>query len=96
MSKKSISVTLDETTIVLLKTLADKEMRSISNLIDYIVAQYAKMPDAAVYDKWEHAAAFARSVPIGSFSETEAALRKNVRLNEADRAKQKSIGKTAL
>lgn len=40
MAKQSISVTLEPETIENLKRMAAAEYRNVSNMIDYIVAQY--------------------------------------------------------
>lgn len=85
MSKKSISVTLEETTIESLRAIADEEMRSISNLLDYIVAQYAKKANESASAKLNKAAAFGRNAKIGDFTETTAVLKKNVRIDGKDR-----------
>ncbi len=85
MAKKSISVTLEESTIESLRRIADDEMRSVSNLIDYIVFQYSKSLASSPSAKIGRAASFGRSVSVNDFNETEKELYKNVSLDEDDR-----------
>ena len=84
MAKKSISVTLEESTIESLRKIADEEMRSVSNLIDYIVFQYSKKMSSSPSAKIGRAAAFGNSVSITDFKETENMLYKNVNLDDDD------------
>ncbi|HPE95645.1 MAG TPA: hypothetical protein PLT66_06220, partial [Bacillota bacterium] len=87
---------LEETTIESLRAIADEEMRSVSNLLDYIVAQYAKKTNDTASAKLNRAAEFGRGTRIGSFTETAAALKKNIRIDDSDReyiAKNGAAGK---
>lgn len=86
MAKQSISVTLEPATIENLKKMAAEEYRNISNMIDYIVAQYVIQKNAAGAEKHGRAAMFADTVQISSFRDTQERLKKNVHINEADRA----------
>ncbi|MGN0446963.1 MAG: hypothetical protein ACI4GC_00275 [Acutalibacteraceae bacterium] len=86
MAKKSISVTLEEKTINALKNIADEEMRSVSNLIDYIVAQYAKSLALSVSGKIDKAVAFASNVNIENYADTNKALLNNVVVDGEDEA----------
>jgi len=92
MAKKSISVTLEESTIESLRRIADDEMRSVSNLIDYIVFQYSKSLASAPSAKIGHAASFGRNVSVNEFKETENALYKNVFLDDDDRIFLNGLG----
>lgn len=86
MAKKSMSVTLEEATINRLKYLAEEEMRSISNLIDYIVAQYEKSLNTSVASKINRADAFGKRIQITNHSEINSALLKNVDIDDDDKA----------
>lgn len=92
MAKKSISVTLEESTIESLRRIADDEMRSVSNLIDYIVFQYSKSLASAPSSKIGRAAAFGNSVSIADFKETENYLIKNVSFDDDDRVFLNNLG----
>jgi len=84
MAKQSISVTLEPTTINNLKKMAAEEYRTISNMIDYIVAQYVMQKNSTAAEKHTRAEIFGDSVQITSFQETNQALKKNVHIDEAD------------
>ncbi|GEM_PF-7000072 len=86
MSKKSISVTLEESTIECLKTTAESEMRSVSNLIDYIVMLYAKSNNSMNEIKRQAAAQAANDAVIRPYSETQVLLSTHVKMSEADKA----------
>ena len=86
MAKQSISVTLEPVTIENLKKMAAAEYRNISNMIDYIVAQYVIQQNVSNAEKHGRAALFANSVQITSFGDTQKALKKEVHIDEADRA----------
>ena len=85
MPKQSISVTLEKSTIISLRTIADAEMRSVSNLIDYIVAQYATHAENAA-EKWNRAVDFGAAVPIRDFAETQKILLQNVHTEPSELA----------
>ena len=72
MPKKSISVTLEETTIDSLKTCAESEMRSVSNLIDYIVMLYTRSNSDSASSKLQQAQSFGYRIPLRPFGETQA------------------------
>ena len=84
MAKKSISVTLEESTIESLRRIADNEMWSVSNLIDYIVFQYSKNLSSSPSAKISRAGAFGNSISITNFKETENELYKNVHIDDDD------------
>ena len=86
MAKKSLSVTLEETTISNLQILAEEEMRSVSNLIDYIVAQYAKKHSLSASLKLNKVAEFTDRIKITPHGETQKALLGNVTLDDDDQA----------
>ena len=86
MAKQSLSVTLDPTTIEHLRRLSAANMRNISNMIDYIVAQYVLRQEEAPSVKSARAALLGRQVKITPYGETQAALKKNVHIDEADQA----------
>ena len=82
MAKKSLSVTLEETTISNLQILAEEEMRSVSNLIDYIVAQYAKKHSLSASLKLNKVSEFTDRIKITPHGETQKALLGNVTLDD--------------
>lgn len=86
MPKKSLSVTLEESTISNLQILAAEEMRSVSNLIDYIVAQYAKKHSLSASLKLNKAAEFTEKIQITPHGETQKALLDNITLDDDDQA----------
>lgn len=92
MAKKSISVTLEESTIESLRKIADEEMRSVSNLIDYIVFQYSKKMSSSPAAKISRAAALGNNLVITDFKETENRLYKNVFIDDEDMAFIENLG----
>lgn len=86
MAKQSISVTLEPATIENLKKMAAAEYRNVSNMIDYIVAQYVMQKNVSNSELHSRAALFADSVQITSFSETQDQLMKNVHIDNKDLA----------
>lgn len=86
MAKKSISVTLEESTIENLRLIADEEMRSVSNLIDYIVAQYAKKINiTSSASRLENAIEFGKRIIVTDYKETVDTLKNNVFLDNEDK-----------
>ena len=92
MAKKSISVTLEESTIESLKHIAENEMRSVSNLIDYIVFQYSKSLKNSPTSKINSSINFGENVVINDFKETRKALYNNVVFDEADKLYIEELG----
>ncbi len=86
MAKQSLSVTLEPTTIENLRRLSAANMRNISNMIDYIVAQYVIQEEESSSVKSARAAVFGGQVKITPYGETQAALKKNVHIDESDLA----------
>ena len=86
MAKKSLSVTLEETTISNLQILAEEEMRSVSPLIDYIVAQYVKKCSLSASLKLNKAVDLTEKIRITPYSETQKALSGNVTIDDDDQA----------
>ncbi len=86
MAKQSISVTLEPTTIENLRRLAAADLRNISNMIDYIVAQYVLQHEENAATKSARAAVFGGQMEITPYAETQAALKKNVHIDDADLA----------
>ena len=92
MPKRSISVTLEETTIESLRDCAEREMRSISNLIDYIVMLYTRSNSDTASAKLRQAQLFANNVPLRPFGETQDALKQNVFTDAEDRIELERLG----
>ena len=90
MGKRSISVTLEEVTIESLRSLADQEMRSVSNMIDYLVRLYTQEQDGTPTAKLLKAQEIASKTALRPYAETQAALRKNVFVDDADRSYSES------
>ena len=84
MAKQSLNVTLETKTIEDIRKMAEKESRTISDMIDYIVSQYMIMREEINSLKSARAAAFGEQVVISSFSETQNALDRNVHIDETD------------
>ncbi|MBO4322523.1 MAG: hypothetical protein J5592_06265 [Clostridia bacterium] len=84
MAKKTISVTLEPSTIDSLHRLAAADYRNISNMIDYIVAQYVISRTESSAVKNARASVFADRVRITPYPETQDALMKNVRIDADD------------
>lgn len=85
MPKTSISVTLEESTIRNLRVLAEEEMRSVSNLIDYIVAQYAKSHGLSAESRLNQAIEFTEKIELKDYPETQKQLLKHVNIDDEDR-----------
>ena len=94
MGKRSISVTLEEVTIESLHSLADQEMRSVSNMIDYLVRLYTQERDETPTAKLQKAQGIAAKTVLRPYAETQAALRKNVFVDDADRSFLDSMKET--
>ena len=73
-------------TIEHLRRLSATNMRNISNMIDYIVAQYVIQQEESASIKSARAAVLGNQVKITPYSETQTALKKNMHIDEADRA----------
>ncbi len=86
MAKQSISVTLEPSTIENLRKMAAAEYRNISNMIDYIVAQYVMQQNESASQKHSRAAILGKQVNITPYKDTQATLKKNVHIDEADLA----------
>ena len=86
MAKQSISVTLEPSTIENLRKMAAAEYRNISNMIDYIVAQYVMWQKESSAEKHGRAALFAETVRVTPYEETQKHLRENMHIDDADRA----------
>ncbi len=86
MAKQSISVTLEPTTIETLRKMAAAEYRNISNMIDYIVAQYALQQQESAPEKTSKAALFGSQVKVTPYKETQNQLAKNMHLDDEDLA----------
>ncbi len=84
MAKQSLSVTLEPATIENLKKMAAAEYRNISNMIDYIVAQYVLQKEESASVKSARASVFGSQVKITPYAETQASLEKNVFIDDAD------------
>ncbi len=84
MAKQSLSVTLEPSTIENLRKIAAAEYRNISNTIDYIVAKYMLQLEENASVKNARASAFAKQVEVAPYSQTQAALLNNVKIDEAD------------
>ena len=85
MAKQSISVTLEPSTIENLKRMAAEEYRNISNMIDYIVAQYVSQKNISSAEKHSRAVMLENAVRITPFGDTQKELMKNVHIDEEDR-----------
>lgn len=86
MAKKTLSVTLEPSTIENLHRLAAEDYRNVSNMIDYIVAQYVMQQEGSSFEKTARAATFAKQMKIPPYSETQKKLQKNVHIDGDDRA----------
>ncbi len=84
MAKQSLSVTLEPSTIENLRRLSAENMRNISNMIDYIVAQYVLNQEESASVKSARAAVFGNQVKITPYNETVAILKKNVHIDKSD------------
>ncbi len=86
MAKQSLSVTLEPTTVENLRKMAATEYRNISNMIDYIVAQYMIQQEQSASVKHARAALLGKQVQITSYEETQKLLEKNMHIDEEDLA----------
>lgn len=84
MAKQTLSVTLEPSTIENIRKMAAKEFRTVSNMVDYIVAQYMIAKEESNSAKHARAAVFSEQVVVSSFSDTQNVLKKNIHLDEAD------------
>ena len=84
MAKQTLSVTLAPQTIENVRKLAEEEFRTISNMIDVIVAKYVKEREGTSFAKIMRATAFGENIIIAPYSQTNDVLRRNVRLDEQD------------
>ncbi len=85
MAKQSLSVTLEPQTIECIKKMAAEELRTVSNMIDYIVAQYMINKQETNSSKNARAAVFGEQVDILSYKDAKTALKKNVHVDESDK-----------
>lgn len=86
MAKQLLNVTLETKTIEDVRKMAEKESRTVSDMIDYIVAQYMIMREEMNSLKSARAAAFGAQVVVSNYSETQKALDRNVHIDESDAA----------
>lgn len=84
MAKQTLSVTLEPQTIENIRKMAAEELRTMSNMVDYIVAQYMLTKEASNSVKHSRAAVFGEQVVVSNFVDTHSALKKNIHLDEAD------------
>lgn len=84
MAKQSMNVTLETKTIENIRKMAEKESRTVSDMIDYIVSQYMIMREEINSLKSARAAAFGEQVVVSNYSETQNALDRNVHIDETD------------
>lgn len=84
MAKQTLSVTLEPSTIENIRKMAAKEFRTVSNMVDYIVAQYMIAKEESNSAKHARAAVFGEQAVVSSFSDTQNVLKKNIHLDEAD------------
>lgn len=84
MAKQSLSVTLEPSTIENLRKMAASEYRNISNMIDYIVAQYMIQKEESASVRSARAALFGSRVKVTSYGETQKALEANMHIDDAD------------
>ncbi len=85
MAKQSLSVTLEPQTIECIKKMAAEELRTVSNMIDYIVAQYMISKQEATSSKSARAAVFGEQVDILNYRDAKTILKKNVHIDVADK-----------
>ena len=83
MAKQTLSVTLEPHTIENIRKMAAEELRTVSNMVDYIVAQYMLTKEES-NTQHARAAVFGEQVVVSSFSDTQNILKKNIHLDEAD------------
>lgn len=86
MAKKTLSVTLEASTINELKKLSNEEYRTTSNMLEYIVKQYILQKKITSYEKNARAAFFGEQMKITPYPETQKQLEKNVFIDEDDLA----------
>ncbi len=84
MAKQSISVTLETKTIENIRNLAAEEYRTVSNMLEYIIARHMLEREKTNSEKYARAAVFGTSVKIVPYKETQETLKKNVIIDEKD------------
>lgn len=84
MAKQTISVTLEPQTIEFVRKMAAAELRTVSNMIDYIVAQYALAKEESTSAKHARATVFGEQVVVSDYAETQNTLKNNIHIDEAD------------
>ena len=84
MAKQTLSVTLEPQTIENIRKMAAEELRTMSNMVDYIVAQYMLTKESANSVKHSRAAVFGEQVVVSNFADTHSMLKKNIHIDEAD------------
>lgn len=84
MAKQTLSVTLEPQTIENLKKMAAEELRTVSNMLDYIVAQYMLKKEESNSAKHARAAVFGEQVVVSSFTDTQNLLKNNIHIDDAD------------
>ena len=84
MAKQTISITLEPQTLETIHKMAAEEYRTISNMIDYIVSQYAISKTETNFSKHARAAIFGKRVSVTNYVDTQNTLKKNVHTDKAD------------
>ncbi len=84
MAKQTLSVTLEPQTIENIRKMAAEELRTVSNMVDYIVAQYMISKETTSSAKHARAAVFGEQVVVSNFADTKEKLKKNIHIDEAD------------
>lgn len=84
MAKQTLSVTLEPQTIENIKKMASEELRTVSNMLDYIVAQYVLKKEESNSSKHARAAVFGEQVVVSNFTDTQNILKNNIHIDDAD------------
>ncbi len=84
MAKQTLSVTLESQTIENIRKMAAEELRTVSNMIENIVAQYMISKEASGSEKHARATVFGEQVVVSNFADTKSTLKKNIHIDEAD------------
>ena len=84
MAKQTLSVTLEPQTIENIRKMAAEELRTMSNMIEYIVAEYMLEKRESNSVKHARAAVFGEQVAVSNFTDTKEMLKKNIHIDEAD------------
>lgn len=91
MAKQTISITLEPQTVETIRKIAAEELRTVSNMIDYIVSQYAIKKTETNFSKHARAAIFGEHAVIRNFADTQKILKNNVHVDKADSVFIKSL-----